>query len=38
MLQSVGTGRCLYQQADGYYRTARCDRSAQNQRFTTGRA
>lgn len=36
MLQSVGTGRCLYQQADGYYRTARCDRGAQNQRFTIG--
>ncbi|MFF9392012.1 RICIN domain-containing protein [Streptomyces griseoluteus] len=36
MLQSVGTGRCLYQQDDGYYRTARCDRNAQNQRFTIG--
>jgi hypothetical protein len=36
MLQSVGTGRCLYQQDNGYYRTAPCDRSAQNQRFTVG--
>ncbi|WP_329029652.1 hypothetical protein [Streptomyces sp. NBC_01423] len=29
-------GRCLYQQDDGYYRTAACDRNAQNQRFTIG--
>ncbi|MEV8087761.1 RICIN domain-containing protein [Streptomyces nigra] len=36
MLQSVGTGRCLYQQDDGYYRTATCDRNAQNQRYTIG--
>ncbi|MEV0210732.1 hypothetical protein AB0H97_36695 [Streptomyces sp. NPDC050788] len=36
MIQSVGTGRCLYQQDDGYYRTARCNRDAQNQRFTVG--
>ncbi|MER5889573.1 hypothetical protein ABT160_37600 [Streptomyces sp. NPDC001941] len=36
MLQSVGTSRCLYQQDDGYYRTAACDRNAQNQRFTIG--
>lgn len=36
MLQSVGTGRCLYQQDNGLYRTARCDRGAQNQRFTIG--
>ncbi|MYQ76490.1 MULTISPECIES: RICIN domain-containing protein [unclassified Streptomyces] len=36
MLQSVGTARCLYQQDNGYYRTAACDRNAQNQRFTIG--
>ncbi|MEU6935041.1 hypothetical protein [Streptomyces sp. NPDC046374] len=36
MLQSVGTGRCLCQQDNGYYRTASCDRGAQNQRFTIG--
>lgn len=36
MLKSVGTGRCLYQQDNGYYRTASCDRNAQNQRFTIG--
>ncbi|MFE7958812.1 hypothetical protein [Streptomyces sp. NPDC057413] len=36
MLQSVGTGRCLNPQDNGYYRTAPCDRSAQNQPFTVG--
>ncbi|WP_406282731.1 hypothetical protein [Streptomyces sp. NBC_00209] len=36
MLQSVGTGGCLQQQDNGYYRTVACDRNAQNQRFTIG--
>ncbi|MFB6523651.1 hypothetical protein [Streptomyces sp. NPDC056401] len=36
MLQSAGAGRCLYQQDNGYYRSASCDRNAQNQRFTIG--
>lgn len=35
-LQSVGPARCLSQRDNGFYRTAPCDRNAQNQRFTIG--